>query len=207
MQFNQSTTSQVLSLDLLGAGVLDLKSGTLDVANGLAIGGGTLEIDSGATLEGAQISVTGGTLDLNGGTLADVVLSGTLASSLLSASTSDTFDHVEVDGPLSVTNASLTVVGGLTVKTADGTGAGAISVGQYRTITFYDNQTLDDATVTLSGYDSALQQYTSYAAYQAAGNQSASTTLTFGAGLTIDATGSYSVIYGGGGLRHGRDRQ
>ena len=75
---------------------------------------------------------------------------------------------------------------------------GTVNVGDYSAITFQDAQAFDNATVNLEGYNSTLQQSTSYAAYQANGYHSPSETLTLGSGVTIVQTGWSDTINSGG---------
>ena len=95
------------------------------------------------------------------------------------------------------------MVGGLTATGMGGAGAGTVTLGQYASIVFDDTQTIDNATVTLGGYDGSLDIYTSYAAYVAAGYQSTAQTLTLGPNLTVDETASYGTIGNQGGYGTG----
>jgi hypothetical protein len=166
--------------------------------------GGTIYIDGTLTNTGSTLAVG------PGAAFAKVVLDGTILGGTVTdagsgmAFSGGTLNGVTYEGTLDLTpyDSTMTVVNGLTATGANGTGAGTINLGsQYSSVTFDDTQTFDNATITLGGYESQLYDYTTYAAYVAAGYQTPAETLTLGANLTLDQTGSYGVLgsngYGG----------
>ena len=153
-------------------GTLDNTGSTLAVGAGTALG--TLALENGGTIVGGTIQDAGSGVNFAGGTLDGVTYQGALNPAAQSA--------------------ALYVAGGLTLTGAGGAGPGILDLGQYSTINFADTQTLDDATVTMSGSGTNLDEYTTYAAYSAAGYKLAGQVLTLGANLIVDASGSYSTI-------------
>ena len=127
------------------------------VGSGSTLGQLTLD---GGVIEGGVIQDGGAGLSFQGGTLDGVTYDGILN--------------------LGTQSSSVYVAGGLTVTGSGGAGPGVIDLGQYDSLVFDDTQTLDNATIMLSGYDNNLGEYTTYAAYLAAGNQYTTQTLTLG---------------------------
>ena len=105
------------------------------------------------------------------------------------------------EGTLDLTPASSSVyiANGLTATGSGGTGNGVINVGNYSVLNFDDTQTIDKATITLGGANSQLYDYMTFAAHQA----NAAEFLTLGSALTLNHTGSSSVL-GSSGFGNGR---
>lgn len=96
-----------------------------------------------------------------------------------------TLDGVTYQGPLVLANATLDLKDGLTVESLGGSLPGSITLGDNSFVTVLDSETLDNAVVGFSG------AYSQIAAAQ---------TLTLGAHLTVDATGTgdtLAALHGG----------
>jgi hypothetical protein len=134
----------------------------------------------GGTIEGGTVVDTGSGMVFEGGALSGVTYDGTL--------------------DLTPAYASLDVINGLTATGEDGSGPGVINLGYDSSVTFEDNQTLDNATVTVGANYASMYQYTTYNYYF--GNSNTTGTLTLGPNLTFDQLGAYGNLgsngYGGG---------
>jgi hypothetical protein len=169
-----------------GIEAFDSDSDTISIYGTLNNAGQTLTVGSGAALTQVTLQsggiITGGTIKDNGsgvvfssGTLNGVIYDGTLA--------------------ISANYQSFAVTGGLTLKTLAGTAAGAVDFTGYGDALYVeDSETLDNATITLGGGYSQIENYVTYATYQAAGYTYTTQTLTFGSGLTIDQSGGSDYI-------------
>ena len=130
-----STTSAfgalAFSAGTLDIGGLDINTGsTLDFSAGGALGTVTLELVGGSTIDGGAIKAAGGTLIASGGTLDGVTYEGTL--------------------DLSANSASLSIVDGITLTGADGTGPGTVNLtGFNSSLSIYKTTTLDSATINI----------------------------------------------------------
>jgi hypothetical protein len=175
---------------------------------------GTLELSG--NLVGTQlgyITVNGGfvwikgTLDNRGNVLAvgqgsrlgTVSLYGTIRSGTIEDSGSGlNFQHnaqlvgVTYLGTMGIHEGGLTIAGGLTLKTLDGTGKGEFDIGG-GLVTFQGTQTINNATLKLGEgpLTASLNVET--------GPGASAATLTFGAGLTLMAS-PYASIGGNGKL-------
>jgi hypothetical protein len=173
--------------------------GTYTVTIDSAVGVGSLTLGAaGATIEdlGTLTLAQGLTLAAGGFDLAGAIIGGVIADPA-SAMTfnSGTLSGVTYAGTLNLTPGSwLWIANGLTAEGADGTGPGAINLGTNSVIFFLDNQTIDNATITL-GPGAYMESFTSYA-YYSSSQQIA--TLTLGPNLTIDQTGAYGSLDGNG---------
>lgn len=169
------TTAQLAPLENKGDtleifGTLNNSSATLSAGSGGEFAQVVLE--SGGTISGGTVQDAGSGLSFQGGTLDGVAYDGTL--------------------DLTSSSSSLHIADGLTATGANGTGPGTIKLGNYSDVYFDNTQTIDNATIALTGYGDYLQQYTTQAAYQANGNQYPNETLTLGKNLVVDQTGSSS---------------
>ena len=180
LELQDSETTAQLGNIIFNGGTLEI-SGTLDNT------GQTLDVGNSTAL--SKLLLYGGTV--RGGTIRDAG-SGTVFRGA-------SLDGVTYEGALDLSpqNSSVTVTNGLMATGADGTGPGAIVLGSDSTIAFNDTQTFDNATITL-GYGSSLGEWVSYATYAAAGYANTTQTLTLGPNLTINATGNYASLGGGG---------
>ncbi|MGP0104360.1 CARDB domain-containing protein, partial [Rhodoblastus sp.] len=185
---NLGTISATDSTVEIGGTVTLAELGTVQRSGGTMELTGTLDL-GGATLDTTQGEFQG--LVLDGGTIEN----GTVIGGGLTLD-SGTLGNVTYQGGLSVNGGSLTVENGLRVEDSTGATPGNISVSSYNSLVFDDTQTLDNATVTLSG--SYLYEDTTYAAYQANGYSSPTEALTLGSNLTLDVTGGYNYFYSGG---------
>ena len=134
-----------------------------------------------------------GTLLLDGATIIGGVVQSSAAGLLINDTT---LDGVTYQGTLDLSTPSttLTAADGLNVTGSGGAGAGIANLGSASSILFNDTQTFDNATVTLA--NATLEQVTTQDYYTANGNQTG--TLTLGAGLTIEQTGSSDTLAAGG---------
>jgi hypothetical protein len=142
---------------------------TFTVGTTLSLTAGTLQLNQGATISGGTLSATGGAFDWNGGELSGVTY----------------------DGALNMTSGrAFLYVNGLTLKGANGTGAGTINMGgQYDARLLAFGGTLDNATVNMS--DSARYSYTTITLYDPGDTNPG---LTLGAHLDIVQTTGNSGI-------------
>ena len=191
----------------------------------VAPGGVTVQLPSDTTVTTAQLSPfenESDTIDVNGklnntgailttgssGELASIVLEsgGTIAGGTIQNMGSGLtisggmMQGVDIEGPLNIQNAALHVADGLVVTDATGSNAGSITIGsgsQTGILYLDDTQTLDNATVTLAGNGSVIDQYITLAAYDASGGNP-SETLTFGTKLTINQSSGYAAIESSG---------
>jgi hypothetical protein len=162
-------------------GSLDLANGTLTVGNGAGTNAARLSL--GGTLADAVVKDTGSGLVATGGTLNNVAWWGTL----------DLSAGATVQSP----GASQTLsvgAGGLTLKGATGTGAGAILLtGAGNVLNFYGTQTLDNATISL-GNSTDPNAYSAAIPAATLSQADPSATLTFGPALVIQQTGLVAAI-------------
>jgi hypothetical protein len=173
--YGSYTTASLGSVKVTNAGTLGIL-GTLTNTGTLALGAGNAisALALGGLISGGTIKDSGGGLKLAGGTLSGVAFDGTLS--------------------LATANTRLTVLGGLVMAGATGSGAGSIALtGGGSNIDFIGSQTLDNATVSLGGTAS-----TGYAQQITAGyyNESAATTLTLGAHVLLSQSGTYATLGG-----------
>ena len=180
-----STITLTQSLPSVDLATVANQGYTLDVEDAVDNSSSTLSVGPGG--EFAAVALESGST-IVGGTIDDPSSQVTFAGGVL--------DGVTYEGTLDLTQPSSSVIveNGLTATGADGTGPGTIDVGDPSTLTFDDTQTIDDATINLAGDGATIVQNTTAAAYTASGAQ----TLTFGANLTIDATGSNASIVSAG---------
>src|SRR5262249_7567807 len=136
-------------------------SGTLILGSSLTVQNGTFQLEGSGSIVGGTLTLTGGTFTWSGGVLDEVTYQGTL--------------------DLTAQSSSVEIANGLTATGVGGAGPGTVTLGDYSVVTFDDNQSIDNATITLGGYNDRLYQSATYAAYQANGNQYATQTLTLGA--------------------------
>jgi len=158
-------------IDVHGTFVID---GDVD-NSGATIQPGTGPLFGGATVLGVNGEIDGGVLALGGGRL--VWDEGDLA-------------NVQVRGPmaLSAADAEVFLLGGVTLTGADGVGPGRLAVtGPNARLEFIGSQTLDNATITVGGVGvtDTVELFTVNVARH---------TLTFGAGLTLNATAAGSTV-------------
>jgi hypothetical protein len=158
-------------------------------------GGGELGFDgtldnSGATLTLATGEALAGVID--GGTIAGTITMGGNA-----ATHGLTLNGVSVEGAIDLTASyvGLTLADGSSVTGVGGTGPGRINVSGKRSSIFLVNtETIDDATINLSGDPSRSRYGSGVWQLDTAGS---GVTLTLGADLTINQThGGYTGIYG-----------
>ena len=153
--------------------------GGLVVLEGTLNNGGTLNVGAGSGV--GQVVLTG---KINGGTIHDGGL-GLEFVPVPSVFASPTLQAVTYQGSLdlSESSASLTVVGGLTVTGAGGSGPGAINLtGSNSRLTLSGSQTLDNATLRLARGTLAITDV-------------GTTNVTFGPNLIIQVSAA-----GGGGF-------
>ena len=106
-----------------------------------------------------------------------------------------TMNLTPADSSVIVTG-SLTTSGGgtsyLTLTGAGGTGPGAINIGSNSYLYLDDSQTINNATITLSGTNAYVEDNETSAGNSA--NGGAPEVLTFGSSLIIDQTGASGII-------------
>jgi hypothetical protein len=167
------------------SGTLDLQGGTLDIAATGVFS--NLVLTGGGTIENGTIVPDGGMISLSGGTLDNITYLGELdipdfaslafANGLTVESSTGAPPGTIVFGY----GSSLTVSGGLTVGAPRE--AGSIRMENTNDYMYFgDSGTLDNATVTISGYSDVLDA-TDY-------------TLTLGADTTVDLSGSFDELDG-----------
>ena len=129
-------TLTIGSSEAVDSVTLNASNATLEVERTLTLGGvltlaaGKLELVGGGTIAGGTIAAAGGSLATSNGTLNGVTYQGTL--------------------DLSATSASLTIIDGITLTGAGGTGPGTINLTGLASNLFIDNATtLDNATINL----------------------------------------------------------
>ena len=184
-ELNNTTFSNSGTITVAAGGTLDLLNsyslaslgsivvaagGVVAVAGSLDLGGGTLDVAAGS--EFGNLVETGtlsnGTLKLDGGTFTEQ---------------GATFNNLTVLGPLVIAS-SLNVTGGLMVESLAGTTPGSILfTGSNSSLNVQDTETLDNVSITFG----ASSVYGTIAA----------TTLTLGAGATLNANASNYAYLGG----------
>jgi hypothetical protein len=151
---------------------------TLDAAHA------TLRLVSGGSL---TLAGTDAALILNAGTfnLAGLLQGGTVEAGGATVLLGGTLDGVTWLGPLTFgAGEGLTVVGGLTVKTAAGTSPGIIDMSAGGdTLSLTSGETLDNAILNFSGSGDYLVDATSGG------------TLTLGSGFTLDSSGTNNWFF------------
>ena len=163
-------------------GTINAGSGTIELDDEILSNGGTLSIGSGSgigtfLLHGADATVVGGVIQDGGSGLQSD--GGTLYS-------------LTYEGALNLEGGSLYVDDGTVFTGAGGAGLGSITVASAN-LYFDNSQTIDNATIALTG-DSDLEQYTTYTAYKESGGIEPTKTLILGSKLVVDATSGVSYI-------------
>jgi hypothetical protein len=176
---------------------LDQAAAILDVGNA----GGTASLSTTLDLQAGTLALSGGTLsglvDDTGGTLdiAPPYIGDPYASGLLQNVTWEGDLHPYGPGYSEFSSVTLDVSDGLTLTGANGNGPGTLTLDQSDFgITFLGNQTFDNATVYLGTADGGFGA--PYLTNQRISG--ASTSLTLGSHLLIDATANGGAILDGG---------
>jgi hypothetical protein len=183
---------------LEGSGITVDAGGVLEISGSLDLGGGILDIadtglfgdivlTNGATIANGTIFPDGGTLTLDSGATFDgITYQGELdIPEYVTLYTLDGLTVVTATGAPGGTivfayASTLNVTGGLTVGTAGS--PGGIELGYNNdSLDIRDSETLDDATVTLSGTYDIIETYYN--------------TLTLGADTTVDLSGREDYFY------------
>jgi hypothetical protein len=167
------TTATLDTIQLSGGAKVSIASGALlnNAGATLSVGTGTTfgTIQLGGTISGGIIADSGNGVASNGGTLSSVTYQGTLN--------------------LSASGANLTLVNGVTLQGAGGTGAGAINLsGVSASIDAYDLASLNNAAVSIgnnAGGDSLTLYDTQYGVNE---------TLTLGSQFNITQAGNGAQI-------------
>ena len=174
---NSDTADAVIKT--VGTHVVSISDGHAFTANQLTLDGAdtTLKLASGGTL---TLAGTTAALVLNAGTfvLDGLLQDGTVEAGGATAQLGGTLDGVTWLGPLTFgAGDALTVVGGLTVKTAAGGSPGIIDMSAGGdTLALTSDETLDNAILNFSGSDNLV-------------DATAGGTLTLGSGFTLDGSG------------------
>ncbi len=159
----------IRSITISGAGATLSPSSTLNLAGVLSLTAGTYALN-GSTINGGTISVAGGTFQVTRGTLSAVSYQGALS--------------------LAAASASLTVVGGISLSQASGSGAGTINLtGASATLALADTQVLDGATINIGSSSSGSPAKLVEKDVFGTGG-----TLTLGPSLTVRANGGYGFL-------------
>ncbi len=157
--------------------------GVATISDGVADISGALTLNAGGQLSvGYYAALTGATIVLNGGSIVNA---------------GGTFNGVTIEGPVTfgASSGDFTVVNGLTLTGSGGAGAGSMTLGGNDVINFMDAESLDNATINLSGSGSGIEEEGSYNAFAANGyNQNFAAVLTLGAGVTINASGARTYL-------------
>jgi len=143
------------SVSLNDAGATLAVAGILTLQNRLTLFKGALDLSG--TIEGGSIAAQGGSIAFLGGTLDNVDYRGTL--------------NLETSG-------TLTIMNGMTLHGANGSGKGAIAVGVGSHLILSGTQTLNNATLTIDGGSFDIQNGT----------------LTFGPAMTVLYTSSLNAF-------------
>ena len=196
----------------VGDGVLRINAKLTNEGNLMVGAGGTLYLGGSYTLAGlGAITNAGtlyldGTLDNTGGslvggdgtTLGTTVLNGTINGGTVQAGQGlsvlgGTLDAVTWRGSLDLTamGVRLYIRNGLTLEDATGGLPGTLNLsGDYQTVTFFGEQVLDHATITLGGgYSGLVVQSTRYLGY-------AAPSLTLGPDLVLNQVAHPHAGYG-----------
>ncbi|MCX7382434.1 MAG: Hint domain-containing protein [Alphaproteobacteria bacterium] len=146
------------------SGSVDL-FGTLSMTGTLTLAqppGVSFTMSSGAILQGATVSTSSGGF-------------GALAG---------TYDDITVLGTLGLGSAAVSVVHGLTLLGANGTGPGTLSAGTSGTITFQDTETFDNAVILVDNIAFIV---------------ASGTTLTLGPNISTLPVSDHGISFGGQG--------
>jgi fibronectin-binding autotransporter adhesin len=182
-------TYQLDTLVLDDANATLAVDGTLDfdgTARTIALEAGTLTLQGGV-IEGATIEASGGVFIFNAGTLDAVTYRGQL--DIADYADVQSTGGLVVEGPSGTPGGTLAfgnfseldVTGGLTVGTAADHGSITLE-DEGAALVFDDSETLNNAVVTIGGFDEAID--------------SNANTLTFGANTTVDVSGSGQSLTG-----------
>jgi len=200
------TTGATFTIDGSGswsnAGLLSETGGTLILGGNFTTAGlGTVTRSGGTVQISGVLDNSGATIAFGGASaLGAVVLTGTIrngtiqgGASGLAASGSATLDGVTYQGTLDLTatQSALTVINGLTMAGAGGTGAGTINLtGAGSSLSLKGSQTLDNATINLGTSGNGI------AVLYAADPQAHGTVVTLGANLVIQQAGKSAELEG-----------
>jgi hypothetical protein len=209
--YSTNASGQIIAGDIDFTGLSTISNASLHHGNITIESGATLKLVNDTVtgtiyIDGSTLDNTGQTLTVGSGpALGSVVLDGTIKGGTIVNEGSGiqfqgggTLDGVTYDGALNLTayESSVTIKDGLMVTGVNGTGSGIVNLSAGDLVFFDDSQAIDHATITLGGNYSGLVEQATYAAYQANGYHYATETLTLGANLTLDQTGSNDVLDG-----------
>ena len=157
--------------------------GTLALTGSLTLAAGAFALTSSGTIIGGTITDAGSGMVFDGGTLqGPITYEGTM--------------NLTPAGSSVIVIGSLTTSGGgtsyLTLTGVGGTGPGAINISSNSYLYLDDSQTINNATITLSGTNAYVEDNETSAGNSA--NGGAPEVLTFGSSLIIDQTGASGII-------------
>ena len=162
-------TIAMRSITISGAGATLSPSSVVNLGGTMALTGGTYALN-GSTINGGTIAVGGGNFQVTRGTLNAVAYQGTLN--------------------VTAASASLTVVGGIDLSSAGGSGAGTVNLtGASATLAIADSQVLDGATINIGSSSSGSPAKLVEKDVAGTGG-----TLTLGPSLTVRANGGYGFL-------------
>jgi hypothetical protein len=183
-------TAGTYTVEIATAESFTIDSLNLDNASGTLLVGGTLTV-------AGFLSLTAGTLDLNG-----TIDGGTIytKAGLFTVQTG-TLTNVIVDGTIALNNvaSSLTLIGGLKIKSTTGKGPGEIKLtGVGSSLNVEGSQTLDNATILFGNSASAGVHYApnDFASLVLVNANSTPATLILGKSLNIVGSHLYAAIFG-----------
>ena len=183
-QLGNSTSLTYKTGAALG-GTINASAGTIELHANLDNFGATLKIGAangiGTFLLQTNAAVSGGVIQDSGSGL---------------ASNNGVLTGLTYEGALNLTSGGLFLGKDVVFTGASGTGAGAVNLSG-ATLYYEDTQTVDAATITLSG-GASIEQYTTQAAFLANGAVYPDETLTFGAHFVIEANAGANYLTTGG---------